>query len=303
MPRIPTTEQRVDALTTLSDRLYPAVDQIVDDETRARRTLRLGVRVVAHTLEETFGIGTAGNIWHGFLVQEFQAAGISISDPEYDTFPEYRERAQKLPADIIIPPTNLRLDKFANEYADVRRATWAVDGTLETDASHVLHLAGLALPYAAEYYPELDLRKVAIYILIHDILEAYVGDFASFGLTDAENAEKTAREMEAFPLLEHQFGIDYPKLVKLVHDYESLVDDEAKYVKTFDKLDPGFTHFINDGHQLKAKYNIKSQGEHLEKAQLTTDRMTAYNSSYSLVMEDREEMMHRIGLVAWPEAN
>lgn len=303
MPRIPTTEQRVDALTALSERLYPAVDQIVDGETRARRTIRLGTRVVTQTLENTFGIGTAGNMWHGFLVQEFQTAGISVSDAEYDTFPQYRERTRQLPTDIVIPPADRELDKRANEYADVRRATLAQNGTLETDASHVLHLAGLALPYAAEYYPELDLRKVAIYILIHDFLEAYVGDEASFGLTDAQNAEKAAREAAAFPEFERELGGNYPKLVKLVHDYENLVDDEAKYVKTFDKLDPGFTQFANGGHQLKAKYNIKSRQEHLDKASLTTNRMTAYNAPFSLVMKDREELMHRIGLVTWPESD
>ncbi|MDB5165786.1 MAG: hypothetical protein JWM00_676 [Candidatus Saccharibacteria bacterium] len=301
---IPTTEQRVDALTALSDRIYPVIDQVDErnGETRARRMVRLGMRVVAQTLEESYGAGTAGNVWHSFLVQEFQTAGLSMNDSEYDAFSQYRDRVEKLPTNIIIPPANLHLDELANKYADVERATWAHDQTFETDASHVMHLTGIALPYAAEYYPHLDLRKVALYILIHDIPEAYVGDTPSFGLSDEEIQNKTILEARAFQQLEEEYGSDYPKLVKVVHDYENLADDEAKYVKTFDKLDPGFTHFSNGGHQLIVKYGIRSQQEHLDSSLLTTNRMMAYSSSFSLVLEDREQMMHRIGLATWPES-
>lgn len=296
-----TSEQRVDALIALSDRIYPAIDQVINDETRARRMLRLGIRVVAHTLEETFGVGMAGNRWHGLFVQELERAGLSIDNPVYDLFPAYRTIVNKLPKNIVIPPADHTLDELTNTYADVKRATWAHDMSYETDASHVTHLAGLALPYAAEHYPFLDLRKVAVYILIHDIVEAYVGDTPSFGLSDDAMAEKAVLEAEAMGQLEHEHGTKYPKLVKLVHDYENLVDNEARYVKTFDKLDPGFTHLANGAHQLVALYNITSQQDHLDSVQLTTNRMQAYSSTFPSVMHDRNELVHRVGLAAWPE--
>lgn len=303
MPRIPTTEQRVDALIALSDRVYPTIDQIVDDETRARRMLRLGINVVAQTLEDSFGIRHAGNVWHGLMVQELQAGGLSIHDPEYDAWPEYRRQAGKLSISRFVPDYNPQLDIVAQKYADVRRATWAHDGALETDASHVAHFASLALPYAAQYYPELDPAKLALYSLLHDIPEYLNGDVASLGMSKEIEEQKDRDEAEAIEELRTTFGPSFPKLIQIIDNYEALNDDESKYIKTFDKLDPGFTHFSNNGHQLVSRYGLASREAHRAIDAPTIERMSRYNAGFPLVMEDRQELTRRVSIATWPETN
>jgi|GEM_PF-1137336 5'-deoxynucleotidase YfbR-like HD superfamily hydrolase len=303
MPRIPTTEQRVDALMALSDRVYPVIDQTVDNETRARHMLRLGINVVAQTLEDSFGIRHAGNVWHGLMVRELQAGGLSIHDPEYDAWPEYRRQVTKLSISRVAPDYDPSLDVIAQKYADVRRATWAQDGTLETDASHVSHLGSLALPYAAQYYPELDPAKLALYYLVHDIPEYLNGDVASLGMSKAVEAQKDRDEAEAIEELRTTFGPSFPKLIQIIDNYEALVDDESKYIKTFDKLDPGFTHFSNNGYQLTSRYGLTSREAHHAIDASTIKRMERYNSEFPLVMEDRQELTHRVSVATWPETN
>ncbi len=295
-----TSSERIDHLIELSDQIYPIIDTVAEGQPRARRMLRLGMSVVAESL--THGsIRYTGDRLHSTLVGELACGGLSHDDTVYRYFPAYLESLSDLPKVRAAPTILPDIDRLAIQYADVTRATVSQNGSLETDASHAIHLASLALPYAAQYHPTLDQAKIALYCLLHDLVEAYVGDVASLGVSDEIMTKKHEAEQRALRQFEQEFHHEHPELVQLVLDYENLVDDEACYVKTFDKLDPGFTHFYSKGSQLVSALNITTPEQFQAAVDQTTRRMQPYSHYFPDLMRDRDTLTDRISdHTSWP---
>jgi 5'-deoxynucleotidase YfbR-like HD superfamily hydrolase len=268
---MPTTNaERVTSLIRHSDRVYDTIDQSYDNEVRYRRILRIGVNTVALSLR----------------------SGAPLS--------ETGAKLRALPNDL--PPQTGPLDTLANLYADIERATLDRDGKHETDARHAVHLMRLAVPYAGEFYPKLDANKIAAYALIHDIVEAYADDTPSLGITPEQKKQKDLNEALAIKQLYNDYHETWPELIELIEAYEALTESEARFVKTFDKLDPSFTHFYNKGHQLTTRYGYKHPDEFLDAIHQTTRRMSDYSSEFPLLMQDREGLIRRVADVAFSKA-
>lgn len=293
-----TSDMRVDQLIDLSDKIYPTLDQVVDGEARARRIVRHGIQTVARALNTPDQYPhSAGDYYHALLLHELSNGGIRPSD--YAPWPQYQTVIAHLPQPILLSLFDTRLDTLACAYADVRRTTISLSGEDETDASHAIHLGALALPYAAQYHPELDQSKIALYTLIHDIVEAYAGDTPSLGMSKAVAAQKQADEAAALQRITVELSPRFPRFVDLIHAYENLGDDEAKFVKTFDKLDPSFTHFANRGLALRTHHGLTSPDEFWQGIEQTTQRIAPYAGAFP-DLDDRLTLIHRIAQVtAW----
>lgn len=295
------TEQRVNELMHLSDKVYHAIDQEMAGQTRAYRIVQLGIQTVARSLENSYGNGlVAGDMFHSLLARELQNGG--IDKEAYKPWPRYISVLNNLPRAMPISQPDPELNELAHQYATVKRLT--VDRTLtnfETDDSHVVHLAAMALPYAAEYYPELDQSKIAIYCLIHDIVEAYAGDVPSLGASKEVMQQKDIDEANALQRIDAEFREPYPRLVQMIHNYENLADDEAKYVKTFDKLDPGFTHHYSSGSVLTKQLGIKSAAVFHAHVDEVTARIEHYAREFPMLLQDRETLtQHIASQTPWP---
>lgn len=264
-----TSIERVDELIRQSDRVYDTIDPFSDGEARYRRMLRTGINATALALRQ----------------------GSTLS--------ETGEQLLTLPA--ILPRKPGSLDYLADRYADVPRATLDRTGNPETDARHAIHLMKLAVPYAQEFYPHLDGRKVGVYALIHDLIEAYAGDVPSLGMSKEQEAKKHHDETQAVMTLRKEYGDMWPEFVELIEAYENLTESEARFTKTFDKLDPGFTHFYSRGKQIKAHYGY-SKTEFLEAIDGATKRMAHYAGDFPQLMQDREELTRRVARVAFQKA-
>lgn len=300
MMSVTTAEHRVNSLLALSDEIYPVIGQRVGDEIRARRTLRLGVHTIATCLEDEVCEGEAGGKTHALLRNELADGGLPLEHPLYAPFLSYRSLTTFLPDALVVETVNPRIATLANSYSDVLRVT-TLNNEYESDATHAVHLAALALPYAAEVYPDLDHQKIAMYCFVHDILEAYVGDVPTLGISDQDMHKKHVAEMGALVQLRKDFGQTWPQFVKTIETYEALDDAEARYVKTFDKLDPGFTHFANDGKQLIDFYGYTSRGTFLDAVDEATERITPYGSDFAELLADRLELTERIAdHIQWP---
>jgi 5'-deoxynucleotidase YfbR-like HD superfamily hydrolase len=292
---------RVDALTHLSERAYDTLYGPELTDMRAQRILCLGINTVAQVLETSYGHRLAGDQYHQLLVQELAAGGLSIDDQAYAPYPNYRHSVSELPRRpfIQIAP---ELTRLSNEYGAVRRATIGRHGERETDAVHAVHLGAIALPYALEIYPELDQSKIALYTLLHDIVEAYTGDVPSLGASDETMKAKELAEELALKQLDTDYGARYPRLLEIVNDYESRNDDEACFVKTFDKLDPSFTHVTNRGIALTRDLGIRSKREFRRQTVITATRMRDYSYNFPEATIDRIELLERVAAEAdWPE--
>lgn len=165
--------------------------------------------------------------------------------------------------DVITVPT-LDLDR-ALQIADlalalgrVDRATRHPDGVRpETDTDHTLMLVLLAVDVASTLYdvpsgrrPILrpDLRKVILFALVHDLVEAYAGDVVSIDLTEEQRAEKARREAAALD----RIRADLPGWIPShIESYERQDCMESRLVHYLDKVVPKLTHALNGGAALE----------------------------------------------------
>lgn len=258
-----TSTQRVDALMRHSDAIYDDIDALLNGEPRHRLMLRVAINRLATALRNSETIEQAG-------------LRLITSDP-------------------LSPIRKAPLDALANKYADVRRGTFDRNNEPEADSRHAIHLLRLSVPYAQQHYPHLSAGVIAAYALIHDIIEAYAGDTPSLGMSATQEKTKIAIEAEALLTLQQDYGAQWPEFVQLAIAYEELADEEAKFVKTFDKLDPGFTHFSNKGLALQ-RFNRETFHEAIEQ---TTQRMARYSTSFPQLMEDRLELTRRVANAAF----
>jgi 5'-deoxynucleotidase YfbR-like HD superfamily hydrolase len=298
-----TQSSRVHALIDLSEKTYAAIDGRAGEMTRADRIVRLGMATAAQLIEQPYGLRVAGDQYHRLLVHELEAGGLGLADPAYDAFGAYREIVTGLPRHRFPIVSDVELDELAARYAQVERLTLDRRGGRELNASHVAHLSALGLAYAAEFHPELDQSRLALYFLLHDILEAYAGDTPSLGASDEIMSQKDLAEAAALERIEQEFAGRYPTLVQTLKDYEHLIDDEARYAKTFDKLDPGFTHYYSHGQTLIEDLNFTSEAIFRRNVDAMTRRITraGYAKDYPGLLADRDVLTDYIAAqTPWP---
>jgi len=146
----------------------------------------------------------------------------------------------------------LDIGKLVLTFANVNRVTLHEDGvTPESDTDHTVMLSVCACALADKLYPHLNIGKIAQYAIVHDLVEAYAGDTNTFNISDNGIKEKQEREHRAFERIKKEFHDIYPWIPETIAAYESLVSDEAKFVKAVDKVMTKLTHRINNGAYLK----------------------------------------------------
>lgn len=279
-----TSYERVNALTHISDQLYPILEEQINGEMRARQIVRLGIACIAHGLNDGMTPSHAGVLFDQYLAHE-------LRDVDYGAYEPYRTPAKALSP--IATPSDIAT--LANNYSDTLRGTYLADCThREPDSVHALHLTALAVPYARAHYPQLDAGKVALYSLLHDLPEAYAGDTETFNISPEGLVQKQKDDSVAVAELKRDYGDKWTHLVGVVDSYESIEDDEAAFTKTKDKNDPGYTHFRNNAYALKHRHRVRSAKEFYHRAHINTLRTLGYASQFALVLEDKEVLNERI---------
>lgn len=143
------------------------------------------------------------------------------------------------------------IDKVKNIY----RQTYLAEGMRkENDAEHSWHITLMAV-LLQEYVPGIDLTKVMIMVLIHDLVEIDAGDTYAYDSAGAET--KRAREVQAaerlFGILPEEQGRYFRGLWEEFEDYET---QEAKYAHLLDNFQP---LLLNDasGGKSWAEHSVK----------------------------------------------
>lgn len=158
----------------------------------------------------------------------------------------------------------IEIDKVKNIF----RQTYLADaGRKENDAEHSWHIALMA--YLLQEYAEetVDVSKVMIMVLIHDLVEIDAGDTYAYDTAGA----KTKRERESagadriFGLLPEDQGKYFRELWEEFEAYET---PEAKYAHLLDNFQPLLLNDAADGiswkeHQVK-KSQIYKRNEKIE---------------------------------------
>ena len=176
---------------------------------------------------------------------------------------------------------SLEIDKVKNI---LRQTHLSGHGRRENDAEHSWHMAIMAYLLKEYANEEVDIAKVMLMCLIHDIVEIDAGDTYAY---DEENL-KTQKERED-AAKERIFSI-LPKeqkeeLVALFDEFEAYETPESKFAHAMDNLQPLMLNNSNGGsdwkeHQVSAEQVYKRQSKTKlgsEKLFEVTDQMIQEN--------------------------
>ena len=149
----------------------------------------------------------------------------------------------------------LEVDKVKNIF----RQTYLADGQRkENDAEHSWHLALSAVLLKEHMKEDVDLTKVMIMVLIHDLVEVDAGD--TYAYDTAGNATKRQREEAAADRI---FGIlpeDQGKMLRqLWEEFEAYETPEARFAHVMDNFQPMTLNDDNGGGDWKRHQVKKSQ--------------------------------------------
>mgnify|MGYP002593868911 FL=1 len=137
----------------------------------------------------------------------------------------------------------LEIDKEKNI---LRQTHLSGHGRNENDAEHAWHMAIMAY-LLREYSNEpVDITRVMLMCLIHDVVEIDAGDTYAYdadGLKTQKAREDAAKE-RIFSLLPED---QKQELVRIVDEFEAFQTPEAKFARAMDNLQPLLLNDSNDG--------------------------------------------------------
>lgn len=137
----------------------------------------------------------------------------------------------------------LEIDKEKNIF---RQTHLSGQGRNENDAEHAWHMAIMAY-LLREYSNEtVDIGRVMLMCLIHDIVEIDAGDTYAYdadGLKTQKAREDAAKE-RIFSLLPED---QKQELVRIFDEFEAFQTPEAKFARAMDNLQPLLLNDSNDG--------------------------------------------------------
>jgi len=137
----------------------------------------------------------------------------------------------------------LEIDQEKNIF---RQTHLSGNGRRENDAEHAWHMAIMAYLLKEHANEEVDILKVILMCLIHDIVEIDAGDTYAY---DTENlrtqkAREDAAKERIFSLLPQD---QRAEMIALFDEFEAYETAEAKFAHAMDNLQPLILNNSNDG--------------------------------------------------------
>ena len=137
----------------------------------------------------------------------------------------------------------LEIDKEKNIF---RQTHLSGHGRNENDAEHAWHMAIMAY-LLKEYSNEpVDIGKVMLMCLIHDIVEIDAGDTYAYDAENlkTQNAREDAAKERIFSILPEE---QKEELIKLFDEFEAFETAESKFAHAMDNLQPLILNNSNGG--------------------------------------------------------
>ncbi|MBA6414846.1 HD domain-containing protein [Colwellia sp. 6M3] len=139
----------------------------------------------------------------------------------------------------------LELDRLKAVYRQV--TVKSDDNRRENSAEHSWHIALMAQTLNGYASEPVDVARVTIMLLIHDIVEIDAGDtfaFAKQSELDAQEAKELAAAKRIFGLLPEQ---QYQETLNLWLEFEEAKTNDAKFAKAMDRVLPLLQNMKNNG--------------------------------------------------------
>ena len=117
----------------------------------------------------------------------------------------------------------------------------------ENSAEHSWHIALVAQVFREYASDAVDINRVTMMLLIHDIVEIDAGDTFAF----AEQAAQDAQEAKEFQAAERIFGllpeVQSQPVLALWHEFERAETADAQFAKAMDRILPLFQNMQGGG--------------------------------------------------------
>lgn len=156
----------------------------------------------------------------------------------------------------------LEIDKVKNIF---RQTHLSMNGRNENDAEHSWHMAVMAYLLREYANEEVDIAKVMLMCLVHDIVEIDAGDTYAYdteGLKTQKAREDAAKE-RIFSILPKEQKEEF---IALFDEFEAYETPESKFAHEMDNLQPLMLNNSNNGgdwraHQVTAEQVYQRQGK------------------------------------------
>lgn len=162
----------------------------------------------------------------------------------------------------------LEIDKEKNI---LRQTHLSGHGRRENDAEHAWHMAVMAYLLREYANEEIDITRVMLMCLIHDIVEIEAGD--TYAYDEEEKKTQKLREDAAKEKLYSMLPEDQKReFVALFDEFEECRTPEARFARAMDNLQPLILNNSNEGadwreHQVTAKQVYGRQSKTKEGSQ------------------------------------
>lgn len=138
---------------------------------------------------------------------------------------------------------SLEIDKVKNIF---RQTHLSGNGRRENDSEHSWHMAVMAYLFREYANEEVDIARVMLMCLIHDIVEIDAGDTYAYdtdGLQTQKDREDAAKQRIFSILPEDQAA----ELIALFDEFEAYETPESRFAHAMDNLQPLMLNNSNDG--------------------------------------------------------
>ncbi|RGD63441.1 HD domain-containing protein [Lachnospiraceae bacterium OF09-6] len=175
----------------------------------------------------------------------------------------------------------LEIDKEKNV---LRQTHLSGYGRRENDAEHAWHMAIMAYLLREYSNAPVDIAKVMLMCLIHDVVEIDAGDTYAYdeeGLKTQKQREDAAKE-RIYSLL----PADQKEILQgLFDEFEACESPEAKFAKAMDNLQPLLLNHSNDGGDWRA-HGVTEQQVYGRQGKTKAGSETLYEITDEIIQEN-----------------
>ena len=126
----------------------------------------------------------------------------------------------------------------AEQLKNNTRHSWTSDGRHESVAEHSWRVTLMAY-FVKDEYPDLDMNRVLLMCLIHDLGEAFTGDIPAFVKTEADEERESALLSQWVSSLPEPFLEEMDELYREMDAQETA---EARLYKALDRMETIIQH-------------------------------------------------------------
>ena len=133
--------------------------------------------------------------------------------------------------------------QFSEKLKTQKRDNKLSNGSFESVADHSWHLGLMAMVTHSHLEQKVDLLKTLKMIVIHDLVEAEIGDIPySHSIANPElKKKKDIEELQEIQKIKYLIGGELgDKIFNLWHEYKEQITLESKFVKALDSMEADY---------------------------------------------------------------